>query len=163
MPLQRCLGKGLSPRVRGNHRRAVVEPGLGGSIPARAGEPCPVPRRPPTAGVYPRACGGTINLEGRFVSDKGLSPRVRGNRCWPRGYRGKDRSIPARAGEPGSPPNARNIHRVYPRACGGTSPPASVTAPLKGLSPRVRGNPVMLNAMAGIAGSIPARAGEPRA
>ena len=54
--------EGLSPRVRGNLRRG----GGGGvgwrSIPACAGEPRQVARRPRRDGVYPRVCGGTSAL-----------------------------------------------------------------------------------------------------
>ena len=53
------LGKGLSPRMRGNHVEEQAAKGAKGSIPAHAGEPhwrstvCSI------RGVYPRACGGT--------------------------------------------------------------------------------------------------------
>ena len=50
---------GLSPRMRGNLAHYVVDSLLYGSIPAHAGEP---PQSRPcgqSAGVYPRACGGT--------------------------------------------------------------------------------------------------------
>jgi hypothetical protein len=51
---------GLSPRVRGNPRKASRGQARPGSIPACAGEP---PRRgghPAARGVYPRVCGGTV-------------------------------------------------------------------------------------------------------
>ena len=63
-PLKMLLPR-LSPRVRGNH----------GSIPACAGEPPPI--------SIPRCA----------APNRGLSPRVRGNRC-------EVGSIPACAGEP---------------------------------------------------------------
>ena len=79
----------------------------------------------------------------RESSALGLSPRVRGNLCsasWSLDRKGR---------------------RVYPRACGGTFSEAVAPFPLSGLSPRVRGNPrLALNDMP-LAGSIPARAGEP--
>ena len=91
----------------------------------------------------------------------GLSPRVRGNlgvsnaRLIPFG------SIPACAGEPESRRTCPSLQRVYPRVCGGTS---SCTVPFSfgmGLSPRVRGNPVLERSSVLEGGSIPACAGEP--
>ena len=155
----RCAG--LSPRVRGNLLDPLLHPGPMRSIPARAGEPrrgCVRPRR---GGVYPRACGGTMYQGDWEHLMRGLSPRVRGNRApaalaWPR--RG---SIPARAGEPLLSRRAHHRPQVYPRACGGTRPALDNPYHVSGLSPRVRGNPVVDASGAQGAGSIPARAGEP--
>ena len=93
---------GLSPRVRGNRRRRRPRPGRPGSIPAGAGEP----QWPAGHGyddeVYPRGCGGTGKVSLTAPTERGLSPRVRGNpdlrlpRVLPPG------SIPAGAGEPSS-------------------------------------------------------------
>ena len=52
-------------------------------------------------------------------------------------------------------------HRVYPRVCGGTALPITVTSLAKGLSPRVRGNLLHSQVSPGRLGSIPACAGEP--
>ena len=116
----RCVVNGLSPRVRGNHRRIGQESYVNRSIPACAGEP----RKGEPSGrvdkVYPRVCGGTRNSPPILIIVIGLSPRVRGN---PHGGEGDVvgvRSIPACAGEP-----HRHIKRavrqtVYPRVCGGT-------------------------------------------
>ena len=152
---------GLSPRVRGNrqayrHRNTRIR-----SIPVRAGEPLRCRSRPVRRGVYPRACGGTlpVRVEGRGVV--GLSPRVRGNRLnmrvgWP-----MPGSIPARAGEPERAALPLVGKGVYPRACGGTDAPDAQVSAYAGLSPRVRGNPVVGGARRLLYGSIPARAGEP--
>ena len=113
--------QGLSPRVRGNHR--VTQPG-------RAGYPSGLSPRvrgnrvPPTMTglsprvepprqfgntwitVYPRGCGGTpIDCNRPPLtrdSNRGLSPRVRGNQPSPgdEGPYPRYRSIPAGAGEP---------------------------------------------------------------
>ena len=48
---------GLSPRVRGNPSRRVLDAAEIRSIPARAGEPAQRPQRRPGCWVYPRACG----------------------------------------------------------------------------------------------------------
>ena len=155
----RCSG--LSPRVRGNHVASRSSAGMGGSIPARAGEP----RQPFRAGlwhrVYPRACGGTNDVFRAGRADGGLSPRVRGNpflvarRDRPRG------SIPARAGEPCAHDGTISSSGVYPRACGGTLPASLFVEPHLGLSPRVRGNRGHYGGVRIADGSIPARAGEP--
>ena len=93
----------------------------------------------------------------------GLSPRVRGNRvnlgvrCQRRG------SIPACAGEPPSATRPSAATRVYPRVCGGTFLLRFHGLTLQGLSPRVRGNPLVGVKCAAYGGSIPACAGEPSA
>ena len=132
---------GLSPRVRGNHRRRDEPPAHEGSIPARAGEPPTGAPGPSTRRVYPRACGGTVGSGSAGALRQGLSPRVRGNPaglpCDPT----VTGSIPARAGEPVGWAKRITLERVYPRACGGTSGCFSRRPKWKGLSPRVRGNP----------------------
>ena len=152
---------GLSPRVRGNHTRGFAAMSGSRSIPARAGEPgWPTPAENNWR-VYPRACGGTTSAATGALPGAGLSPRVRGNRCYSRASSVSFRSIPARAGEP---PNANQTDyevRVYPRACGGTRPRAITTYRSPGLSPRVRGNRHRPFQRHDVRGSIPARAGEP--
>ena len=51
--------RGLSPRVRGNPYCIKELMEMGGSIPARAGEPLLHKGTDGDGGVYPRACGGT--------------------------------------------------------------------------------------------------------
>ena len=133
--------RGLSPRVRGNrsHLRRVTGPGR--SIPARAGEPGQSQAYPRRRRVYPRACGGTHRHSLPTTRDLGLSPRVRGNRRYG-GLNGRrNRSIPARAGEPRPCLNCYVVGQVYPRACGGTGRRMVEGRIDQGLSPRVRGNP----------------------
>ena len=91
---------GLSPRVRGNLRRGSAQPRHRGSIPACAGEPRPPRCAARGGGVYPRVCGGTPPRPGRVDHDRGLSPRVRGNRHERRHRHQRRGSIPACAGEP---------------------------------------------------------------
>ena len=153
--------EGLSPRVRGNQPPAADAGSGRGSIPARAGEPRVVAQRDGQHGVYPRACGGTRGTPSLASPARGLSPRVRGN---PKGVpdeQAEKGSIPARAGEP-SPAVTRELPgRVYPRACGGTQNRANMLIAAGGLSPRVRGNHLVLHPPHPRLGSIPARAGEP--
>ena len=156
------VGKGLSPRVRGNPSGPPWERNRKRSIPARAGEP---PMRSVLlviCVVYPRACGGTDSSTFTAFNSTGLSPRVRGNP--PKGHKGGDAggSIPARAGEPLPGMCQRSPLKVYPRACGGTPLVRPADHPFTPLSPRVRGNPRRLHRGRVGVRSIPARAGEPR-
>ena len=91
---------GLSPRVRGNPQSFGNGLPSGGSIPACAGEPLPLPGRNHQARVYPRVCGGTETDDMTTLAFVGLSPRVRGNRIQLAQAGGQHRSIPACAGEP---------------------------------------------------------------
>ena len=119
--IQSVAPSGLSPRVRGNHHWANE---------CRA-----------YFGVYPRACGGTIEESRAQALEQGLSPRVRGNRYPVVSPDFSVGSIPARAG--------------------GTRFGDRREKPYQGLSPRVRGN--LATSLTGLilVGSIPARAGEP--
>ena len=116
-----------------------------------------------------------------ITTNKGLSPRVRGNQLPGELPSGWPRSIPARAGEPARATLSAVLIAVYPRACGGTpgrcSPAPGPVYPRAcggthahgqvarlyvGLSQRVRGNQPALLSERGRLRSIPARAGEPR-
>ncbi len=154
--------QGLSPRVRGN-RAQIRSFGRGsGPIPARAGQPPEDRGRSLRRRAYPRACGATKPF---FIPDcraGGLSPRVRGNRHLGQVGRVGLGPIPARAGQPPSTQPAAPMGRAYPRACGATWPRAPRLGTLRGLSPRVRGNPHALHLLLRFLGPIPARAGQPR-
>ena len=131
---------GLSPRVRGNLTPRCRTTTRCGSIPACAGEPKAQAGWACEAGVYPRVCGGTRNLELRKRKRRGLSPRVRGNPGG-QGFVPTDwRSIPACAGEPQDDTQERRSGEVYPRVCGGTGSRLFLSRKSMGLSPRVRGN-----------------------
>ena len=71
------------------------------------------------------------------------------------------RSIPAYAGEPEPLSNLFGGPTVYPRVCGGTAFNVAVDAHSLGLSPRMRGNLVIITNQLHLSGSIPAYAGEP--
>ena len=131
------------------------------SIPACAGEPMGALDREQWWEVYPRVCGGTSREPQVGMGRPGLSPRVRGNHldrtrgCPPCG------SIPACAGEPRNLQTTTRRSQVYPRVCGGTSPFDSAIYMGTGLSPRVRGNHLVLAHRDRGVRSIPACAGEP--
>ena len=133
-------GQGLSPRVRGNPPAVRGHMASLRSIPASAGEPrCPR-RSEASARVYPRECGGTRDVSAEEHQAQGLSPRVRGNPAAADPDPAAAGSIPASAGEPSSRGRSSDSRRVYPRECGGTRQGELHRLPLRGLSPRVRGN-----------------------
>ena len=154
-------GEGLSPRMRGNRRAIRGAIADTGSIPADAGEPCPGRVALGRPGVYPRGCGGTRPPTAAARASSGLSPRMRGNRRIHILDRTKNGSIPADAGEPRLPSRLPPRCWVYPRGCGGTVVRKTSLKSEPGLSPRMRGNPVIKAAHSVIGGSIPADAGEP--
>ena len=106
-------------------------------------------------------CGGTSSTTIGFSSSVGLSPRVRGNLGLANLLATVDGSIPACAGEPCLRLFRRRGNRVYPRVCGGTGPVGVYRHTDEGLSPRVRGNLVLVLTDPSLQGSIPACAGEP--
>ena len=93
--------------------------------------------------------------------ETGLSPRVRGNQLVYRHLGHFLRSNPACAGEPVSEFLSVSHSWVYPRVCGGTGDRAARSYTVRGLSPRVRGNPSLDPMVCPGIGSIPACAGEP--
>ena len=155
------LRQGLSPRVRGNPPRVCYVCRRAGSIPACAGEPCPRSARFSVKRVYPRVCGGTMPPLCADCRERGLSPRVRGNPV-PGALGPPVRgSIPACAGEPRRRLPTGNESAVYPRVCGGTPSTLAHRQRIRGLSPRVRGNRLVVRRDFGVPRSIPACAGEP--
>ena len=158
---EKCLGAGLSPRLRGNlsHQWEILA--CPRSIPALAGEPLPKNRLGKWNKVYPRACGGTLLAARPEAVASGLSPRLRGN-LFPSLHREQSlRSIPALAGEPEPVEGERRVTGVYPRACGGTDDLTRADMTALGLSPRLRGNPLPKRLIWHAPRSIPALAGEP--
>jgi len=130
---------GSSPRVRGTHGLLRLARGAVRFIPACAGNADPRALARYGKSVHPRVCGergGRIRLSGPCG---GSSPRVRGTLGGGGGAHGGLRFIPACAGNAairwrGSPSGS-----VHPRVCGERWWTASVSAPLLGSSPRVRG------------------------
>ena len=154
-------GWGLSPRLRGNLREPPPPRFLRRSIPALAGEPRRRLSEPSRSEVYPRACGGTSPLDLKPSDSAGLSPRLRGNLLIAHVDLEILGSIPALAGEPSLSSTCWAHRRVYPRACGGTLASSAIPPGMSGLSPRLRGNPIVLTSVSVVSGSIPALAGEP--
>ena len=92
--------RGLSPPTRGSLHRTRWHQRVPRSIPAHAGEPCLCYVDNSAAAVYPRPRGGARFTSTNLSNIRGLSPPTRGSRPgrWPRP--GRQRSIPAHAGEP---------------------------------------------------------------
>ena len=134
------MGRGLSPRLRGNRPDATTDVDEPGSIPAPAGEPHHLDKICQIVWVYPRACGGTGVMDEVRGYLPGLSPRLRGNRRAIGESVGRLGSIPAPAGEPACSGTFRGGITVYPRACGGTDRTRATWEAAIGLSPRLRGN-----------------------
>ena len=111
--------------------------------------------------VYPRECGATAVVATVMDRTTGLSPRVRGNPQPLLALNVTDRSIPASAGQPGSPSPINPESEVYPRECGATVAQAARPCFPTGLSPRVRGNRFRQTEGLTPGGSIPASAGQP--
>ncbi len=152
---------GLSPRVRGNPQASQCgRLGLG-PIPACAGEPAGADGARLRDGAYPRVCGGTDLLPDFMFVNEGLSPRVRGNHVSDVAGALVPGPIPACAGEPVTSRSRAAAQRAYPRVCGGTIRRGSSTTCSRGLSPRVRGNPLRAHPARWCPGPIPACAGEP--
>ena len=152
---------GLSPRMRGNPGAGWQARRDAWSIPAYAGEPLRHHRRRKPEKVYPRVCGGTRAGPKPSTRTAGLSPRMRGNQVTEPPAPAPPASIPAYAGEPRRVSPLRKPTSVYPRVCGGTPDTKAKTAPLIGLSPRMRGNPRYQGENRPFDRSIPAYAGEP--
>ena len=91
-----------------------------GSTPARTGEPSLCSRHSDVVTVYPRAYGGTRTTGRGDHGLRGLPPRVRGNHTGQTRFRLRDRSTPARTGEPSARTSRKAPTSVYPRAYGGT-------------------------------------------
>ena len=104
--------------------------------------------------------GGNGSQSGVAIFLQGLSPRGRGKPLGAGAGKGRERSIPAWAGETLRWHGFISYEEVYPRVGGGNAialPGDSVQA---GLSPRGRGKRLMANRGSSCRGSIPAWAGE---
>ena len=154
-------GRGLSPHARGNRRRIRRCDVADGSIPARAGQPLVDSQNPHRPQVYPRTRGATSVMALKWALRSGLSPHARGNREHYDRVPPRERSIPARAGQPTCRCTDSRVRGVYPRTRGATLKRVHHASALRGLSPHARGNRCCAGRPSGARGSIPARAGQP--
>ena len=154
---------GLSPHVRGNLNGRIQREGCLWSIPACTGKPDTGRWRGRVVQVYPRMYGETYRPGNVCRLWTGLSPHVRGNRCWPPPARRCAGSIPACTGKPMDGIHMSTTVRVYPRMYGETGSRRPGQIRNWGLSPHVRGNQVRGRTTWRTRGSIPACTGKPYA
>ncbi len=153
---------GLSPLARGNLHRGVVDYSCVGPIPARTGQPSVRHFAAWAAWAYPRSHGATGVGAGVSTRLGGLSPLARGNRQGCQALPSPQGPIPARTGQPGTPPDSHRQRGAYPRSHGATKYYGSDKDGQEGLSPLARGNLIEDAARCGSGGPIPARTGQPR-
>ena len=151
---------GLSPRGRGKPTSTTTASPCARSIPAWAGETPDYAIRHLRPTVYPRVGGGNVHEAVVNAAVRGLSPRGRGKPAQVARRPARPRSIPAWAGETGWSSLIASIQGVYPRVGGGNCRAYSLSAIGRGLSPRGRGKPVVVDVVSDAGGSIPAWAGE---
>ena len=156
-----AIGSGLSPRMRGNPITAISRARSAGSIPTHAGKPRAAGPIPHGLGVYPHACGETGTDQLAAQDPGGLSPRMRGNRGCRWRLDPENGSIPTHAGKPFDEVKLFFCRGVYPHACGETIATRTSMCAMRGLSPRMRGNPDALPHNPTDRGSIPTHAGKP--
>ena len=130
---------GSSPRVRGTATCLGVGSISYRFIPACAGNR--TPRRDGTAlpAVHPRVCGEQITNIRELTFSDGSSPRVRGTAGRRGRNSGRNRFIPACAGNRSSEWCWRVGRAVHPRVCGEQRLSPGQVFPKDGSSPRVRG------------------------
>ena len=137
----------IRDRIRAGVDRAAAEGRTGGRRPALSSEKMKAVKSFLENGgmvlVYPRECGGTASSYRAPSNVTGLSPRVRGNLEYCQSQKPIIRSIPASAGEPPVGGSSGSWGAVYPRECGGTHTLVLTPGSVAGLSPRVRGNPLL--------------------
>ena len=155
--------RGLSPRVRGNHRGMGRSMTCLGSIPACTGKPSAQRASCCANKVYPRVYGETQLRRAAFAGGEGLSPRVRGNQVDAEEAGDVERSIPACTGKPDRATPWPGEEGVYPRVYGETAAQRIPSYADLGLSPRVRGNLQNLELHPPKLRSIPACTGKPGA
>ena len=153
---------GSSPRVRGKPGALVLDEGLRGLIPARAGKTPTSWGTKSASAAHPRACGENPSAVGFGSSALGSSPRVRGKQCGGRSWSRCIGLIPARAGKTNGRTAAARSGPAHPRACGENTGTSTCCTAAVGSSPRVRGQHGMFLSSEGARGLIPARAGKTR-
>ena len=151
---------GSSPRGRGKlsclHRLSR----RWGLIPARAGKTTPAASRSLSYQAHPRAGGENGNEGASVFAAPGSSPRGRGKRRGPTGFRRSRRLIPARAGKTPGLRRPHPGHRAHPRAGGENTIARHRSITSEGSSPRGRGKLARHGPAHDRDRLIPARAGK---
>ena len=152
---------GRSPRARGSLEGDNAGAGLGGAIPACAGEPPTPATVGRSQGGDPRVRGGARHSARPREGSRGRSPRARGSPEDVRRRLAGRGAIPACAGEPMAEGQAPPASRGDPRVRGGAPSGHAGEPPVPGRSPRARGSLRLAMASDRGVGAIPACAGEP--
>ena len=153
---------GSSPRERGTHPRLPRHKIDTRFIPARAGNATPVKALSAASAVHPRASGERSSMKTLLSPLGGSSPRERGTLSSRLHRGGRQRFIPARAGNASTATARTRQPPVHPRASGERVGGGREPACRVGSSPRERGTrfaPVQEYVATRF---IPARAGNAR-
>ena len=129
---------GPSPRVRGSRDDGVLVVGLGGSIPACAGEPWTGGQERLWRRVHPRVRGAAVDNLAVDLAREGSSPPARGRQDVRERNPAGVGFIPARAGPTPRTVTPKRVLRVHPRPRGAALPVGSGCAPTR-VHPRFRG------------------------
>ncbi len=140
-PLACCCG--LSPRIRGKRSGWRRHTFSRRSIPAHTGQTTWPGCGPGGPRVYPRAYGANAGGSGDPGVGAGLSPRIRGKPAATALTCASVGSIPAHTGQTFSQGFPLFFGQVYPRAYGANHRGESHHDPAFGLSPRIRGKPLV--------------------
>ena len=135
----RVLISGSSPRVRGTVVGTRCAAAIDRFIPACAGNGTPAAATAARAAVHPRVCGERIPGHSVVVASSGSSPRVRGTGQQSGAPAGRQRFIPACAGNGSTSFTTTAYSSVHPRVCGERKASSRDRVGSAGSSPRVRG------------------------
>ncbi len=150
---------GLSPHVRGAHRRQPQLRQRAGIIPACAGSTCWSRSTSRTVRDHPRMCGEHYG-DSDFVNElEGSSPHVRGARFIKSATQDAVGIIPACAGSTVEQLFLTTVIGDHPRMCGEHTDLGKIVRVQWGSSPHVRGAPYRQAVFRHRAGIIPACAG----
>ena len=153
---------GSSPRMRGTRVCLNWVNPSPRFIPAYAGNTEVYNVKGELAPVHPRVCGEHIDMARDQVRDRGSSPRMRGTPFVVRNEEGRQRFIPAYAGNT-QQHTCNRLHRaVHPRVCGEHNPVPYPRIDLGGSSPRMRGTLKRQQFFGHLRRFIPAYAGNTR-
>ena len=161
-PTHGTVAGGRSPLTRGSLGGNAGTGTRERSIPAHAGEPGLIDYLRRDLGVDPRSRGGAPSGSLTTPTCRGRSPLTRGSRGRRLETGGRERSIPAHAGEPYHAKSISKPAMVDPRSRGGAHQFFHLGSLGQGRSPLTRGSLPLLLPQRGPRRSIPAHAGEPR-
>ena len=128
-------------------------------IPTRVGTRVLDGRRECIDWDHPHACGDKFIMRSRLVVSEGSSPRVWGQVPVAKTTPLPPGIIPTRVGTRHSPKKLTKIIRDHPHACGDKRIFVILTQTLRGSSPRVWGQGVMVSEVFYLLGIIPTRVG----